>query len=89
MTLTLKTNQERGKVIPLLEDSLRREMDFLSLGIAKTTNRLVMFREKYGVSNPGQVADLPPLDRVEWEGEELTLAKLTEQLEILQEIEIL
>lgn len=86
MTLTITENIPKEKAIPILKHSIERELDFLSVGLRKTQQRLDMFREKYHVAYSEEAHDIPSLERVEWEGEEVTLARLQEKIQILKNI---
>lgn len=89
MPITFNTNIPEKKVIPLIKESIEREIRYLSIGIKKTKKRIRYFQNRFGENTSSEVTDIPPLDLVEWEGEEITLQKLEEKLEILKNVTIL
>lgn len=86
MTLILTSEIAQEKVIPVLRHSIEREISYLSLGLRKTQQRLAAFRKEYGLQSSVEARHIPPLDKLEWEGEEITLTKLEEKIQILKSI---
>lgn len=86
MTLTLTSEIAQEKIIPVLQHSIERELRYLSLGLRKTQRRLEAFQKEYGLQSSAEANGISPLDKLEWEGEEITLAKLEEKIRILESI---
>ncbi|NUO82489.1 hypothetical protein HUU05_20635 [candidate division KSB1 bacterium] len=84
ITLTSEIGQE--KVLPVLQHSIEREIVYLSIGLRKTQQRLEAFRKEYGLRSSSEAKSISPLDKLEWEGEEITLSKLEEKIQILKSI---
>ncbi len=66
-----------------LKHSIEREIAYLSIGQRKTLQRIQAFQNKYGVQLSAETQDIPALDKVEWEGGEITLRKLQEKIQSL------
>lgn len=88
MTLKLKTKAPEEKILPLLKQSIDREIRYLNIGLKKTAERINFYQTKYKKPSPSASNDIEPLDIVEWEGEEITLQKISEQIELLKSIDI-
>ncbi len=88
MTLRLKTKAPEEKIIPLLKDSIAREIKYLNIGLKKTKERIKFFQSKYKSKSTSAPQNIDALDRVEWEGEELTFQKIKEKIGLLKGIEI-
>ncbi len=88
MTLTLTSSASKEKAIPLVKHSIEKELGYLSIGLRRTQQRLDSFQKKYGAQSPALAENLPPLDRVEWEGEEISLTKIQERVNILESVMI-
>ncbi len=88
MTLTLTSELPQENILPVLQHSFEREIGYLSVGLQKTQQRLDAFRKEYGILSSAEAQTIHPLDKLEWEGEEITLAKLEEKIQILRSIVI-
>ncbi len=88
MTLTITSEVTQEKVLPVLQHSIEREIVYLSVGLHKTQTRLDAFRKEYGRQASSEAGAIPPLDKLEWEGEEITLFKLEEKIRILKNLVI-
>lgn len=87
MTVQVSTKVPNEQVIALLNHSVQREIDYMLIGLRKTEDRIRQFQDVYGAKSPDKVKNIPPLDRVEWEGEKMTLDKLKEKIAILKSVQ--
>ena len=82
---------DRGRVIPLIEAALQREVAHLEIGILKTRRRIEAFEQKYDCKLDeidDKAPSIDPLECVEWEGESEMLKRLEAEKELLRAIRI-